>query len=314
MQNKKKISIVSPCFNEELNIEDCISSIKNLFNNNLKDYDYEHIICDNCSIDNTKSILEGMAKNDNRLKIIFNNRNYGILNNTYNGVMNASGDAILLFFPVDLQDPPELIPEFIKKWEEGYKVVYGRRVERDEPFILRSIRNFYYLLLSTFSNVKIPPYVGDFQLVDKIVVEDLKKINNPDPFLRIMTFDTGHSTFGIDYKWKKRLNGKSKNNFISMIFQGLNGVVNYSTFPLRFCLIFGFIISFLSIIYAFYIFLDFIYFDASSDDGIPTLLCGLFFFSGTILFFLGLIGEYLQIIFKQLQNKPHVIASKKINF
>jgi glycosyltransferase involved in cell wall biosynthesis len=136
----KKISIITPCFNEEASVEECVQTVGRLFAKELPTYELEHIFCDNCSTDRTVEILRELAKANRSVKIIVNSRNFGILKNTYNGVLAATGDAVLLFLPVDLQDPPELIPEFVKHWENGYEIVFGLRAEREEGFVIRSAR------------------------------------------------------------------------------------------------------------------------------------------------------------------------------
>src|SRR5271167_249942 len=130
----KTISIVTPCYNEEASVQECVETIQRLFASELPNYRLEHIFCDNCSTDRTVEILKSFAKDNKSLKIIVNSRNFGILKNTYNGVLSASGDAVVLFLPVDLQDPPELIPEFVRHWEAGYEIVYGQRAQREESF------------------------------------------------------------------------------------------------------------------------------------------------------------------------------------
>src|SRR5436305_1412642 len=143
---RKTISLVTPCFNEEVGIVECYETIKGIFDKELSDYDREHIFCDNASTDRTVEILKGLATKDPSVKIIVNSRNFGILRNTYNGVLNASGDATILFMPADLQDPPELIPTFVRYWEDGHEIVFGIRARREEPFFSRLARRFYYQL------------------------------------------------------------------------------------------------------------------------------------------------------------------------
>ena len=154
---KKVISIISPCFNEEENILECIEVVRKLFKEELPDYELEHIFCDNASTDKTVDLIKAEAVKDKSIKLIVNSRNFGILNNTYNGVCSATGDAVLLFLPVDLQDPPDLIPQFVKHWEEGYEIVYGMRGKREEGFLIATARKLYYRLLSRLTYVDYPP-------------------------------------------------------------------------------------------------------------------------------------------------------------
>lgn len=312
--NKKKISIITPCYNEETIVLTCYETIKQLFSTVLINYTYEHIFCDNASTDNTASLLKTIAENDLNIKLIVNSRNFGILKNTYNGVINATGDAVLLFMPVDMQDPPELIPTFIQEWEKGYEIVYGIRAEREENIILASVRKLYYRLLGKLTYVNYPVNVGDFQLIDKCVLDVMKKIDDARPFMRLMTFDCGFKSTGISYKWTKRKQGKSKNSLANMFDQGLNGLVSFSSAPLRLSLFIGMIIAGVSLTYAITLFFMTLFGIIKAPSGIPTLIIAIFFFSGIQLFFLGILGEYIFAIFNQVRRKPLVVERERVNF
>lgn len=312
--NKKIISIITPCFNEQAGIVECYLKVKEIFNTHLSQYEYEHIFCDNASKDNTVELLKALAINDKHIKIIINSRNFGILKNTFNGVLSSQGDAVLLFLPVDMQDPPDLIPNFVKKWEEGYEIVYGIRAQREEPFYLRALRKIYYRILSKFTYVDYPVDVGDFQLVDRCVLNAMKKYEDAQPFMRLMTFDCGFKSAGIPYTWKSRKYGKSQNNLAQMFNQGLNGIVSFSGIPLRIALIGGFILAGLSLLYAVAVFLAVIFGATHSQSGIPTIIVALFFFGGVLLFFIGVLGEYILAIYNQVRKKPLVVERERINF
>ena len=311
----KKISVITPCFNEEASIIECVEEVRKVFERDLPNYELEHIFCDNCSTDQTVPILKQLAVKDQRIKIIVNSRNFGILKNTYNGVLSASGDAAILFMPVDLQDPPELIPEFVKKWEEGYEIVYGMRAKREEGFFIRNARKAYYRLLSRLTYVDYPADAGDFQLVDRVVLNSLKRIDDARPFMRLMTFDCGFRSYGISYTWRARKNGTSRNSFMSMLGQGLNGIVSFSGAPLRSALIFGMVLSSLSILYAFCIgIMVMTGYLPTGGRGVPTMIVALFFFGGVQLFFVGVLGEYILAIYNQVRRKPLVIERERVNF
>lgn len=310
----KKISVITPCFNEEDGIIECVEVVRKIFERDLPGYDLEHIFCDNCSTDNTVNILKELAATDKRIKIIVNSRNFGILKNTYNGVLNSTGDAVILFMPADLQDPPELIPEFVKQWEKGYEIVYGIRSTREEGFLIRNIRHAYYRLLSKLTYVNYPPDAGDFQLIDRVVLEAMKNIDDAQPFMRIMTFDCGFRSYGISYTWRARKHGLSRNGWINMFLQGLNGIISFSGAPLRLALISGMILSSLSIIYAISVGFLALTGMLSTIHGIPTVIVGLFFFGGVQLFFIGVLGEYILAIYNQVRRRPLVIERERINF
>jgi len=311
----KTISVVTPCFNEEDNVRDCYEVVKALFASELKDYAREHIFADNCSTDRTSDILREIAAGDGSVKVIINTRNFGPLRNTFNGVMASSGNAVLLFLPADLQDPPELIPQFVRLWEQGYEIVYGIRAVREESLLMRSVRQAYYALLTRFSEVQIFPGVGDFQLVDRRVVEAMRQVRDDNPFMRIMTFECGGRSIGVPYTWRARKKGRSKNRMSALIDQGLNGLVSFTTAPLRLGLIAGFFISFLSILYALANFvMSLIYYQQLTEPGIMTLIMAMFFFGGVQLFFMGMIGEYILAIYAQVRGKPVVFERERINF
>ena len=312
---KKLISIITPCYNEEDNIENCYEAVKKCFESGLSDYDYEHIFCDNASYDNTLNILKEIAKKDKRLKIIANARNFGPLRSLFNGVLHAKGDAVLVLLPADLQDPPELISDFVKKWEEGYQIVYGIRKKREENFLMTCIRKMFYRMVNKFAEFYIPPDVGEFQLIDKVVVEALRKFDDYYPYIRGMIASCGFKSTGIEYVWRARKRGFSKSSIYALIDLALNGLISFTNVPLRLCMLFGLILSGLSVLYAFtQLFISLIYYRQFAAPGIATLIVALFFFSGVQLFFLGVLGEYIGAIHFQVRKRPLVIEKERVNF
>lgn len=311
----KTISIVTPCFNEELNIRECHAAIKALFDNELKDYRREHVFCDNASTDRTVDILREIAAADGDVKVILNARNFGPMRSNYNGVMAASGDAVLLFMPADLQDPPELLPRFVKLWEAGNEVVYGIRQIREEGVVMRTLRGLYYRLLTGLSELSLPPGVGDFQLVDRKVVDAMRHIEDAYPFMRMMTFECGFKAVGVPYKWVERRRGVSKNSLLRLVDQGMNGLVTFTLAPLRLMLFVGFVVAGLSIVYAFVnLVLGLVYFRSLAPPGVMTIITAVFFFGGVQLFSIGLLAEYVLAIYGQVRRKPVVFERERINF
>jgi glycosyltransferase involved in cell wall biosynthesis len=311
---RKTISIVTPCFNEEASIRECYETIKRVMDTELPGYAREHIFCDNASTDRTVEILRGIAASDPGVKIIVNSRNFGILRNNYNGVLAATGDAVILFMPVDLQDPPELIPQFVKLWEAGSEIVYGIRAHREEPFMLRSARHAYYRLLSRLSYVDYPPNVGDFQLVDRKVLDSMKQIDDAQPFMRMMPFECGFRSVGVPYTWRARKVGVSRNHLLHMFDQGMNGIISFSNAPIRIALWTGIAVSLLSFLYTIGVVLATLLGYTRSGAGIPTVIVAIFFFGGVQLLFLGLIGEYIIAIFNQVRRRPMVFERERVNF
>lgn len=311
---KKTISVVTPCYNEENAIAECIEVVSQIFKIHLSKYNLEHIICDNCSNDRTVEILKNLSTTNSDIKIIVNSRNFGILKNTYNGVMAASGHAVVLFLPADLQDPPELIPKMVAMWESGFEVVFGIRDKSEEGIVLKSARKFYYRVLSRLTYVDYPPDVGDFQLVDRIVIESMRRIDDMQPFMRLMTFDCGFRSIGIKYTTRARKHGKSRNPVLQMFNQGLNGIISFSTAPVRIALLVGGFISISSFIYAVTIIILKLTGYIDAPQGTITIITAIFFFGGLQLLFTGLVGEYILAIFNQVRKKPLVIERERINF
>lgn len=315
MKSKKIISIITPCYNEEDNIQECYQRVKDVFIENLVEYDYEHIFTDNFSTDNTVEILREIANGDKRVRVIINSRNFGVFPSTFNAIMRSSSDAVIPMLCADLQDPPELIPEFVRKWEQGFEVVAGDRRVREENLILRTLRRLYYRVVTTISDFYIPPNVGEFQIIDKVVVDALRKFDDYNPYIRGMIANCGFNTAIIKYKHASRKRGKSKFNIFSYIDMSLNGIISFSRVPMRIAFFLGFLIAMMSIVWSLYLLIEaIVYGTRIAQPGIMSMLIGLFFFSGIILLFLGLLGEYISAIHSQVRKKPLVIEKETINF
>jgi len=316
--SRKLISVVTPCFNEEDNIEACAEAVRRVFEIDLPGYDYEHIFCDNDSKDRTQAILRMMASKDSRIKLIFNARNFGPFRSLFNGVMAASGDGVVLFLPADLQDPPEIIPQMVKQWEAGYHIVYGIRANREEGPIMRFVRHRYYRLVKRWAEVDIPTDVGEFQLVDRVVIKALHKFDDYYPYLRGMVASCGFKSTGIAYTWKARSRGISKNRLYHLVDQGLNGLVSFTNVPLRMCLTAGLIVAGASLLYGFInlaitLYDFFAHHIKPAQAGISTLIVAVFFFAGVQLFFIGVLGEYIGAIHAQVRKRPLVVEKERVN-
>lgn len=315
MAARKLISIVTPCYNEQDNVADCYEAVRRVFAEQLPGYDHEHVFCDNASADDTVAVLRQLAARDPRVKVIVNARNFGPFCSTFNGLMRTRGDAVVVLLAADLQDPPELIPDFVRRWEEGYQVVYGIRQSREEGFLMRRTRRLYYWTVSKFADITIPPNVGEFQLIDRVVVEALRQFEDYYPYIRGMIANCGFRATGVEYTWKSRKKGFSKNRLYHLIDQGLNGLVSFTKVPLRLCLLGGFLLAGLSILYAVVsLLIHLCSGSALTAPGIPTLIVALFFFSGVQLFFFGVLGEYLAAVHFQVRKRPLVIERERINF
>ena len=310
----KKISIITPCFNEELNVETCYLAVKKIMKAKLPNYSYEHIFSDNASSDSTILVLEKIAKKDKNVKVILNSRNVGPFRNMWNAMKNATGDAIIPLLPADLQDPAEIIPSFVKNWEKGDLVVYGVRSNRQEFWMMRFLRSIYYKLIRKFADAVIPLNSGEFLLADKLVIKSILAVDDQYPYIRGLIAQTAVKSSSINYTWVKRKKGKSKNSFIDLIDQAINGFVSTSRIPARFALLFGFIFSIIGFIGAAITFISFLLNKESVASGIPTIIVAIFLFGGIQLLFFGIIGEYILSIHGQVRKSPPMFEIKKINF
>lgn len=308
----KLISIVTPCYNEEENVEELYLQVKNIFSN-LPQYKYEHIFIDNASKDKTVYILKAIAKLDKNVKIIVNSRNFGHIRSPYYGVLQASGDAVI---PVvaDLQDPPHLISEFIKKWEEGYKIVLGVKSQSQESPTMFAIRKMYYDFINRVSEIELTKNNTGFGLYDKSVIQILREINDPYPYFRGLISEIGFESYKIEYNQPSRKRGITKNNFYTLYDIAMLGITNHSKVPLRIATMLGFIMSLVSFLIAGCYLMLKLFFWNSFTLGTAPVVVGLFFFASVQLFFIGIIGEYIGSIHTQVLKKPLVIEQERINF
>ncbi|MES2675979.1 MAG: glycosyltransferase family 2 protein [Pseudomonadota bacterium] len=308
----KSISVVTPCYNEQDNVQECVNVIKNVLSQ-YKIYSYEHIFIDNASTDRTLEILKDIASEDEHVKIIVNSRNFGHIRSPYYGLLQAKGDAVILFV-ADLQDPAALIPEFIKKWEEGYQTVVGTKRSSEESSIMFSIRKFYYRTVNKLSNVNLIDNFTGFGLYDKEVINHLRSIDDPYPYFRGLIAEIGLRIHQIPYDQPVRVRGITKNNFFTLYDIGMLGIISHSQVPLRIATMAGFLISFISIVVAIVYFLLKLIFWNSFTLGLAPVVIGIFFFASVQLFFVGILGEYLGSVHLYSKKRPLVIEKERINF
>ena len=309
----KKISIITPCFNEEDNVENCIDGVSRIMLEKLPHYSYEHIFTDNASTDRTVEIIKSRALVDSRVKLTVNSRNVGPFRNMWNGLKKSKGELVIPMLPADLQDPPIVIPEFVKKWEEGNLIVYGVRRNRQESFFMRAIRSIYYRVIQKLADFPIPRDAGEFMAIDRSVADSLLKLKDEYPYIRGLVAQVGVKSSYVTYTWEKRYSGKSKNSILDLVDQGVNGLISTSKVPARLALVSGFAISLLSIIYAFAQIIILSINRNGAPIGIPTLIVSITFFAGIQLLFLGLIGEYVLSIHNQVRPAPPMYEIESIN-
>ena len=309
----KKITIVSPCYNEEENVRACYDAVKRLFENELSGYQREHIFSDNCSTDKTAAILREIATEDTDVKVILNARNFGPFRSLFNGLRYATGDAVVVFLPVDLQDPPELIPEFVRHWENGIEVVAGARTNRNETRLLRMCRWIFYRIVNGLSDFEIPPDVGEFQLIDRKVWEAVMSYQDHYPYIRGIIASCGFKRLIVPYTWRTRQRGLSKNNIPTLVDQALNGIFSFTNAPMRFCTFAGFAIASICFVYAMVSLVSYMFLPHMAPRGTTTIIFSIFFLSGVQLIFIGILGEYVTSTHSQVRRGPMVIERDRIN-
>jgi polyisoprenyl-phosphate glycosyltransferase len=309
----KLISIVTACFNEEENVERLYESVKEVMLQKLDDYEYEHIFIDNASTDKTVSILKQIAQKDKNIKLIINSRNYGHMRSPVHGMFQASGDAIILIV-ADLQDPPEMIPQFVEKWEKNNDVVLAIKESSEEGTAMFSIRKLYYKILSRLSEIEIFQNFTGFGLYDKKVMDSIKQLKDPYPFFRGMVAEVGFKVSKINYSQPIRQHGKTKNNFYTLYDIGMLGIISHSKIPLRLAIFIGFLFGALSLIIGFaYFIAKLLYWDTMTLGFAPLIIMSSFMFS-IMLFFIGIVGEYIGAIYTQTLNRPLVFEKERVNF
>jgi polyisoprenyl-phosphate glycosyltransferase len=309
---RKFISIVTPCYNEEGNVEELYRQIKAVMAQ-LPHYRYEHIYIDNASEDNTQTILRRLAAEDPNVKVIINIRNFGHIRSPHHAFMEAKGDAVIVMVS-DLQDPPPLIAEFLQKWEEGYKIVLGQKTESEESRIMYALRSFYYRLVSRLSDVRLLQNVTGFGLYDRVVIEQIRALNDAIPYVRGLVSELGYPVARIPYRQPNRRSGITKNNFYTLYDMAMLGFTSHSKVPLRLATMLGFAMSLLSLLVAIVYGVYKLLYWYSFPVGQAPIVIGLFLFSSVQLFFIGIVGEYIGAIHTQVLKRPLVVEKERINF
>lgn len=308
----KLISIVTPCYNEEDNVEELHRQIVAVMVQ-LPECEFEHIYIDNASTDKTVMILRRMVQEDKRVRVIVNARNFGHIRSPYYALLQAHGDAVICMAS-DLQDPPSLIKDFVDRWEDGFKVVMGVKSKSEESPIMYSLRRFYYRMLQRLSETQLVENFTGYGLYDQQVIEILRQMNDPYPYFRGLIADIGFPAAKIEFTQPRRKHGITKNNFYTLYDMAMLGLTSYSKVPLRLATMFGFLVavtsSFIGLFYLVYKLLHWQNFSVGSAP----LVVGLFFFGAVQLFFLGIVGEYIGAIYTQVLHRPLVIEKERINF
>lgn len=310
---KKKVSILIPCYNEEDNVVPMANAIRDLFTSQLTAYDWELLFIDNDSSDNTRQLLTELCRGDKRIKAIFNAKNFGQFNSPYYGICQTTGDCTISMC-CDFQDPIELIPKYLEEWENGYKIVIGIKTASRENKLIRFLRTCYYKVIKKFSNVEQIEHFTGSGLYDKSFVEVLRGLDDSSPFLRGIVAELGFKRKEIPYEQPKRRAGKTHNNFYTLYDAAMLSFTSYTKIGLRVATIGGFIMSVISLLVAFvYLIMKLVNWDAFPAGNTPILL-GVFVLGSIQLFFIGLLGEYVLNINTKVMHRPLVIEEKRLNF
>lgn len=309
---KKHISVITPCYNEEVNVGMMVEAIRKVFQN-LPQYTYEHVIIDNCSTDKSPEILRKICAEDKNVKVIFNEKNFGWIRSPFYGLIQCHGDAVI-YLVCDFQEPPELIPQFLEKWEEGYKVVCGIKKASKENPLMFAFRKMYYRLVEKAADEPTIKNFTGFGLYDQKFISIIRDLDHTYPWLRGMVAELGFRRYEIPYDQPVRTAGKSYSNFFRLYDAAMVGFTSHSKLPLRLSAIIGFFSAILSLLFAIgYLVYKLIFWDYF-EVGMAPLVIGMFFFSSVQLFFIGIIGEYIGAINTQVRKRPLVIERERLNW
>lgn len=310
---KKVVSIVIPTFNEEENVKPITKAVIDEIENNLPDYDYEILIIDNDSTDNTRPLIRELCDNNKKIKAIFNEKNFGPENSPYFGLLQSTGDCSIVIC-ADFQEPVEMIHKMVREWEKGYKVIAAIKSQSKEFFLTRFLRTMCYKIIKKISSTEIIEHFTGFGCYDRSFLDILRKIDDPIPFLRGIISEFSSNRLEIQYEQKERRAGKSHINFFTLYDMAMRSVTSYTKIGLRLASFFGYIVALFSVLIGSIYFVLKLLNWYDFEFGIPVILIGMFFLGAVQLIFLGLIGEYIVTINQRLMKRPLVVVKEKINF
>ena len=313
MAGKKKVSILIPTFNEELNVREIAHAVMNEMEAELPEYDYEILFIDNASTDSTQAIIRSLCEKNKRIKAIFNVKNFGPDNSPYYGLLQSSGDCTILL-TADFQDPVEMIHKMVREWEKGYQVITAIKTQSKENKLVRFFRTIYYIAIRRMSDTEIIEHFTGFGLYDKSFLDTLRQLDDPIPFLRGVVAEFAGRRLEMSYEQQKRRAGKSHIRFFTLYDMAMRSFTCYTKVGLRAATFFGFFIALLCFVIAMWYFVMKLLHWNQFDLGIPVILIGVFFLGAVQLIFMGLIGEYILTINQRTMHRPLVIEAERINF
>lgn len=309
----KKISVVIPCWSEEKSVRLMYDRLKTVFDNQLSNYDYEIIFVDDHSPDNTWKEIENICKLDKKVKGILNAKNFGFIRNVFFTLKQGTGDATFMLFG-DLQDPPELLPDFVKKWEEGYKVVIGQKVKSEESKVLYFWRSVYYKFIGSLSSTKQIQHFNGYGLYDKNFIDTINNIDDPIPYLKGIVAEFSMNPYIIQYEQSESNRGRSGSNFFKNYDLAMLGITSYTKTLMRMATFVGGILGIFSLLFAIFIFINKLLNWNEYPVGTASIIIGIFFIGAVQLFFIGILGEYILSINTRVLKRPLVVVEKKLNF
>jgi glycosyltransferase involved in cell wall biosynthesis len=307
--HRERLTILTPCFNERENVGALVSRVASA----MKDREFRHLLIDNASNDGTTSELRELCRRHAHVGLILNQRNFGHVRSPFHGLLQAPGDAVIVM-AADLQDPPELIPEFIKKWREGYPVVLGQKVNSEESWLFFTLRRAYYKVVKRLADVDLIENATGFGLYDRKVIEQLRALDDPYPYVRGLVCELGYPIARVPYEQPKRKRGITKNNFYTLYDVAMLGITSHSKVPLRLATMLGFAGSAASFAVGLaYLVYKLIFWDRFAL-GVAPVVIGLFFFASVQLLFIGIIGEYVGAIHTRVNKRPLVIEKERVGW
>ena len=313
MADKKRLSVMIPCYNEEENVRAIYEAVRQQFNENLPQYEYEILFIDNKSQDQTRDIIRRICSEDKNVKAIFNCRNFGQFNSPYYAITQTSGECCITLC-ADFQDPPELIPQFVKEWENGYKLVIGVKTKSKESKIMYALRSLYYKAIKKMSDVQQIEHFTGFGLYDKSFVEVLRQLKDPTPFIRGIVAELGGRRKEVPYEQPLRRAGKTHNNWYTLYDAAMLSVTSYTKAGMRIAVFAGLGMALISFLVGLvYLILKLIYWDRFDAGQAPTIII-VSLMCSILLAFMGFLGEYISAINMRMMHRPLVVEEERINF
>lgn len=309
----KKISVVIPCYNEESSVLQMYERLTSIFTHQLSEYEYEIIYVDDASKDNTRNLVRELCKKDKKVKAVFNAKNFGFHRNVFESLQYGDGDATFMLFG-DLQDPPEMLPEFIKQWEKGAKVIIGQRRKSQEGVLKQILRRLYYKIINMLSDSDQIELINGFGLYDRDFVSICREIDILQPFFKAIVAEYGMDLSIVMYDQANTNRGKSNFNLLKNYDFAMQGLTSSTKMLMRLATFIGMALILVCILMSIWVFINKIVNWDMYPAGTASIIIGIFFIGAIQLFFIGILGEYILSINSRIDKKPRIVVGEKINF